>query len=64
MTQLNWVKYPNGAHPSFIHLNTSQIQTKDGVYVIWHMGPKAWTVRVGQGDIAARLAEHQRDLQI
>jgi len=32
-----------------------------GVYVIWHGGSAARTVRVGQGVIADRLAKHRND---
>lgn len=35
-----------------------------GVYVIWHEGNPSRVVRVGQGDVAARLATHRRDTEI
>ena len=38
--------------------------TAGGVYVIWHSGNPAPVVRVGQGDIAARLKCHQTDKDV
>ena len=35
-----------------------------GVYIIWHGGQDPWTVYVGQGDIAARIAAHRQELDI
>ncbi len=38
-----------------------------GVYIIWYKPPNpnlAVIVRLGQGDIAARIADHQRDEEI
>lgn len=35
-----------------------------GVYVIWHEGNPGRVVRIGQGDIAERLAAHRRDTEI
>ena len=35
-----------------------------GVYVIWHSGTPGRVVRVGQGDVAARLYVHQSDPKI
>lgn len=32
-----------------------------GVYIIWHEGNPSQVVRVGQGDIAARLGAHRED---
>ena len=32
-----------------------------GVYIIWHEGNPGRVVRVGQGDIAERLAKHRND---
>lgn len=36
----------------------------DGVYVIWHAGNPSRVVRVGQGDVGARLAAHRQDQAI
>jgi spore maturation protein SpmA len=35
-----------------------------GVYIIWHGGSSARTVRIGQGDIADRLSAHRKDPEI
>ena len=35
-----------------------------GVYVIWHGGTTPWTVYLGQGNIAERLAAHRSDARI
>lgn len=61
--QLKWIKCQgdvwgnlntvNLAHPHFESLS--------GVYVIWHGGSNPATVRVGQGDIKARLTDHRND---
>jgi hypothetical protein len=32
-----------------------------GVYIIWRSGETAWTVRVGQGDIAGMLSADRQD---
>lgn len=32
-----------------------------GCYIIWHSGSPARVVRVGQGDVSARLSAHRRD---
>ena len=32
-----------------------------GVYVIWYRGHPGRVVRVGQGDVAARLSAHRQD---
>ena len=39
----------------------STCRTPFGVYVIWHGGQSPWTVRVGQGNVADRLAADRRD---
>jgi hypothetical protein len=35
-----------------------------GVYIIWRSGETAWTVRVGQGDIAGRLSADRQDPKV
>src|SRR2546425_7002427 len=46
----------NLQHPHFHNLV--------GAYIIWHGGQNLWTVYVGQGDIANRLAAHRSDAHI
>jgi hypothetical protein len=36
----------------------------EGVYIIWHGGPKPATVRVGQGIVRDRLQAHRTDTAI
>lgn len=62
MTTLSWVKCGSDWCP-FETVDLSNVKTF-GVYVIWHQGNPARVVRIGQGDIAARLSSHQRDRQI
>jgi hypothetical protein len=44
-----------------VNLPHAHFDNMDGVYIIWHGGPKPATVRIGQGTIRARLAEHRGD---
>ena len=63
MQQLKWIKCQadlwcplhtvNLAHE---HFNGSV-----GVYIVWHAGQKAHTIKVGQGDIRAELTAARRD---
>ena len=43
-------------HPHFNHL--------EGIYIIWHGGQISHVVRIGQGIIKNRLAEHRKDPDI
>jgi hypothetical protein len=47
-----------------VNLQHPHFQNLGGVYIIWHSGPTPWTVYVGQGNIADRLAHHRSDQQI
>ena len=62
MTTLNlfWHKYTNNNWCGLADVPLSQIRTT-GVYVIWHGGMTPWTVRVGQGIVAQRVSDHQKD---
>jgi hypothetical protein len=63
MLRLNWIKSTaNEWLP--MNFNLASVVPTTGVYVIWHAGPTPWTVRVGQGDIAARLGAHRNDTAI
>lgn len=64
MITVTWTKCGNGT--SWCPLETvdlSNVETT-GVYVIWHAGNPAKVVRIGQGDIAARLMAHRADPKI
>lgn len=61
--QLKWIKCQGDV---WCHLNTVNLQHQhfddmDGVYVIWHGGENAATVKVGQGNIRSRLQSHRND---
>lgn len=63
MLRLTWIKSTTNTWlPLKFDLTT--VTTTAGVYVIWHGGTAPWTVRVGQGDIAARLGAHGNDAEI
>ena len=64
MISVAWVKCADGAN--WCPLETVDLSKVNatGVYVIWHSGNPAQVVRVGQGDIAARLTSHRADPNI
>lgn len=66
MLNLNWIKYDNGNWFSLLDLDLthSHFQNMEGVYVIAHGGPNPRSVRVGQGIIKDRLAEHRENSEI
>ena len=47
-----------------VNLEHSHFDNKWGVYIIWHAGSNAATVRVGQGFIRDRLRAHRIDPEI
>jgi len=49
---------------STVNLSHSHFDTMEGVYVIWHGGANAKTVKVGQGIIRDRLTAHRIDANI
>ena len=62
--QLHWIKCNEDRQWCPLEsINLSSVSAK-GVYIIWHEGNPARVVRIGQGDIAARLKEHRDDPQI
>jgi hypothetical protein len=63
MLNVTWVKSTANTWLP-LHFNIAKMDSTSGVYVIWHAGQSPWTVRVGQGDIAARLAAHGNDTAI
>lgn len=64
--QLNWIKCQGGVWGNLntVNLNHSHFESMSGVYVIWHGGDIPATVRVGQGDIKARLTAHRSDSEV
>lgn len=63
MALVSWIKNVADTWLPFETVNLEKV-TEIGVYVIWHGGDNPWTVRVGQGDIAARIYVHQSDPRI
>lgn len=47
-----------------VNLDHPLFDGMEGVYIIWHGGQKAATVRVGQGVIRDRLREHRKDKDV
>ena len=47
-----------------VNLEHDHFSNLEGVYIIWHGGKNASTVRVGQGRIKDRLLEHRNDPEI
>lgn len=47
-----------------VNLSHAHFDSMEGVYVIWHGGANAATVRVGQGVIRDRLTSHRTDPEI
>lgn len=60
---VNWVKCQSGDWCNFNTVSLNAVNAK-GVYIIWHAGQPSRVVRVGQGGIAARIAEHRNNRQI
>jgi hypothetical protein len=60
MLTVQWIKSTAGDWLSFSRVDLSNV-TAQGVYVIWQVGRPPQVIRVGQGDIAARLRAHRSD---
>jgi len=60
MGTLTWVKSTANEWLGLDRVDLSSV-TATGVYIIWHGGLTPRTVRVGQGDIKARLTAHRFD---
>lgn len=60
---MNLVWHSRDTAGQFLELNRVDISAvhMNGVYVIWRGGNPPAVVRVGQGDIAARLGAHKND---
>lgn len=63
---VNWIKCEGQQWCNFLELNLDHFHFNNlgGVYIIWHGGPNAWVVRVGQGIIRDRLKAHRQELEI
>jgi hypothetical protein len=61
---VNWIKCAGNQWCDLTKLDLSHPHFRglEGVYIIWHGGQNPWTVYVGQGLIAQRLAAHRADL--
>ncbi len=64
--QLNWIKCQGEVWCKLnsVNLDHAHFDNMEGVYIIWHAGENAATVRVGQGIIKDRLTEHRADPEI
>ncbi len=63
MHQLNWVKSLDNKWLNLSKLDLTYVHAT-GVYIVWHGGPNPQIVRIGQGNIAARLSHHRLNIQI
>lgn len=64
MITTHWYKCGTDSHYcGLVDLNLASVK-ENGVYIIWHAGNPSRVVRVGQGDVAARLAAHRKDSAI
>ena len=63
---LSWNKCEGNKWCNLLALNLDHEHFDDmeGVYVIWHGGDNPATVRVGQGFIRDRLAEHRQEQEV
>ena len=64
--QLSWIKCHGDTWCSLrnVDLGHAHFDQMEGVYIIWHMGNPAQTVRVGQGVIRDRLQAHRNDPKV
>lgn len=63
---LNWIKCQGNVWCDFfnVDLSSAHFEGLEGVYIIWHGGLHPHTVRVGQGIIKDRIAQHRQDPSI
>jgi len=65
MISVSWMKCGDDGHYCDLeNLDLESIAARKGVYIIWHQGNPSRVVRIGQGDIADRLAAHRRDQSV
>lgn len=63
MHKLLWAKSIDNKWLNLTNLDLTNLHAT-GVYMIWHGGENPRIVRIGQGNIAARLAGHRLNHQI
>lgn len=63
MQKLLWAKSIDNKWLNLSNLDLTNLHAT-GVYIIWHGGENPRIVRIGQGNIAARLAAHRLNHQI
>jgi len=63
MHRLLWAKSIDNKWLNLSNLDLTNLHAT-GVYIIWHGGENPKIVRIGQGNIAARLAAHRLNHQI
>lgn len=63
MQKVSWIKSTTGDYLDFETFNISGV-SGSGVYIIWHAGQPSRILKVGQGDIKARLLAHRNDRTI
>ena len=61
--QVQWKKCAGNVWCSLERVDLNTVE-EHGVYIIWHGGNPPSAVRVGQGDVAERLAKHRLDPSI
>lgn len=64
MGNLNWLKCGNDGHWCSLEQLDLTTVNENGVYIIWYAGNPGRVVRIGQGDISARLSEHRNNAVI
>jgi hypothetical protein len=60
---VTWIKNTQGNWLPLENVDLSNV-TASGVYIIWHGGTSPRVVRIGQGDIKARLSVHRTDAAV
>ncbi|NNE56906.1 MAG: hypothetical protein HKN36_02260 [Hellea sp.] len=63
MERLLWAKSIDNKWVNLSNMDLTNLHAT-GVYIIWHGGNNPRIVRIGQGNIAARLAAHRLNHQI
>ena len=63
---LHWNKCDGNVWCDFFNVNLAHnhFDGMEGIYVIWHGGAPPNVVRIGQGVIRDRIAQHRQDPQI
>ncbi len=64
MITVHWYKCGKDNH--YCDLETLELDKvkETGVYIIWHTGDPSRVVRLGQGNVADRLAVHRKDKKV